>query len=156
MSSGQRSGVSLVRLDFWAPGAMRDWVDRQATKAGQHRSEFLRDLVDEERDRTEKRGEDLRRDMTRATALLIKARKFENETVRNYDEMAAWRRELDAFLADRPGDNPDERYDTPERVEHRAFIARLMRPAWPVGRGKGKAGIVTHRVAFRAKRKADK
>lgn len=151
-----RSGVSLLRLDFWAPGDMRDWVDGQAKKAGQHRSEFLRALVDEERDRAEKRGEDLWRDLTRAVALLIKARKFENETVRDVNEITEWRRGMDVFLADRPGDNPDERYDTPERVEHRAFIARLIRPAWPVGKGNGKPGVVAWRVASRAKRKAGK
>lgn len=38
-------GVSLVRLDFWAPGDMRDWVDREATRAGLHRSEFLRRMI---------------------------------------------------------------------------------------------------------------
>lgn len=41
-------GVSLVRLDFWAPGDMRDWVDREACKAGLHRSEFLRRMIQHE------------------------------------------------------------------------------------------------------------
>jgi len=41
-------GVSLVRLDFWAPGDMRDWVDREACKAGLHRSEFMRRMIGRE------------------------------------------------------------------------------------------------------------
>ena len=38
-------GVSLARLDFWAPGDMRDWVDRQACKEGMARSEFMRRMI---------------------------------------------------------------------------------------------------------------
>lgn len=150
------SSIDRVRLDFYATPEMRDWVDAQCAKHKQQRSEFLRDLIAEEQARDVQRGADIRRDLTRAVVLLVKARKFDNETVRDYNEMSLWRREMDAFLSGRPGDNPADGYDTPERVEHRRFIARLMRPAWPVGKGNGKPGIVTHRVTSRAKRKATK
>lgn len=151
----RKNGVSLVRLDFWVPGEMRDWVDAQAAKTEQQRSEFMRDLVAAEQMRGAD-GAKIRGEVTLAVKLLIKARRFENESVRDYGEMAGWRRELDAFLAERPGDNPDDRFDTPERIEHREFINRLFRPRWPVGKGQGKTGIVTHRVAARVKRKAEK
>lgn len=37
--------AGMARLDFWAPESMRDWVDRQATREGLHRSEYMRRLI---------------------------------------------------------------------------------------------------------------
>lgn len=63
-----------------------------------------------------------------AIELLRQARKFDNQTVRDSREIAIWRRKIDDMLARYPGDDPSERYDTPERVEHRKFVNRLF---WP-------------------------
>ncbi len=61
-----------------------------------------------------------------AVALLIRARELNNQTVRDAHEVARWHRYVDAFLFDKPGDSPSERYDAPARVEHRKFLDRVF------------------------------
>lgn len=63
-----------------------------------------------------------------AIELLRKARQLNNQTVRDFDEVAIWQRKVDDMLARYPGDDPSERYDAPDRVEHRKFIDQLF---WP-------------------------
>jgi len=59
--------------------------------------------------------------------LLLEARRFDNETVRSADAVAAWRRRMDEALDGAEGDRPEDRYDTPARREHRAFVRGMFR-----------------------------
>ena len=54
--------------------------------------------------------------------LLIQARAFDNETVRDSGQMAAWRRKVDNALVGESGDDPEARYDAPARKSHRVFV----------------------------------
>jgi hypothetical protein len=58
--------------------------------------------------------------------LLIQARDFDNETVRNSGAMAVWRRKLDKALEGEPGDDPAARYDAPSRRDHRQFVQNVF------------------------------
>jgi hypothetical protein len=58
---------------------------------------------------------------------LIEARRLSNLTCKTEDEFSAWRRKTDRALIGVAGDDPDERYDAPERVEHRSFVERVFR-----------------------------
>jgi len=69
-------------------------------------------------------------ELAAAIDLLRQARRFANQTVRDERKMGIWRRKIDDMLARYPGDDPAERYDTPERVAHRNFVDRLF---WPTG-----------------------
>jgi hypothetical protein len=77
-----------------------------------------------------------------AVALLLEARRLNNLTVRPVDEVVKWHRYADAFLADKPGDDPEERYDAQHREEARAFAHRVF--------GWGRLPIKRRRKALKA------
>lgn len=58
--------------------------------------------------------------------LLIEARKFDNETVRDAGAMALWRLKVDRALKGCDGDRAEDRYDYPPRREHRQFVQRVL------------------------------
>ena len=59
--------------------------------------------------------------------LLLQARKFNNQVVRDATDLAAWHVAVDRALDGVPGDDPKERYDDPDRVEHRQYIERWFK-----------------------------
>ena len=64
----------------------------------------------------------------RMLACLREFRRLGNLTVTNMREVEKCRREADAILAlDPEYDNPNDRYNSPANVEHRAFVNRLFR-----------------------------
>lgn len=67
-----------------------------------------------------------------AVRLLLEARRFENHTVVESSEMAAWRREVDIFVKGYFGDNWKDRYDTPDRVAARKFVDSLFSHGRPM------------------------
>lgn len=69
----------------------------------------------------------LDRELTKALNLLVAARVFSHQTIIDANKFAAHSRELDAFMTGKAGDKPEDRYDSPERKEHRAFVNRLFR-----------------------------
>ena len=58
--------------------------------------------------------------------LLLEARRLANQTVQKSDEVAVWHRKTDRALQGVTGDDPDERYDAPAFVDHRALVDRLF------------------------------
>ena len=58
--------------------------------------------------------------------LLIQAREFDNQTCRDDAQMAVWRRKVDKALADQPGDDPEQRYDSPAHIKHREFVQQVF------------------------------
>jgi len=60
------------------------------------------------------------------TQLLLDARKFHNQVVRDSGDLAAWHVAVDRALTEVPGDDPRERYDDPARAEHREFVRRML------------------------------
>jgi hypothetical protein len=58
--------------------------------------------------------------------LLMEARRLANQTVKSSSECAAWHRKTDRALQGEPGDDPEERYDLPARLEHQEFVDRLF------------------------------
>lgn len=62
-----------------------------------------------------------------AVCLLRVGRRFANESVIDHNTFAAYRRELDAFLAQFIGDDPRDSYDTAERVEHRNLVEYMSK-----------------------------
>lgn len=60
--------------------------------------------------------------VTELERLLIEARKFENQTVRDAGAQAKWHRAVDQLLPD-----PEESYDHPKRIAHRRMVSRIYR-----------------------------
>jgi hypothetical protein len=58
--------------------------------------------------------------------LLIQARRFNNQVVRDSRHMDAWELAVDRALEGEPGDDPTERRSTPERVAHRKLVDSLF------------------------------
>jgi len=64
----------------------------------------------------------------RMLAALREFRRLGNSTVNDAREVAKCWLEADALLAlDPENDNPDDRYNSPANVEHRAFVDRMFR-----------------------------
>ena len=64
----------------------------------------------------------------RLFAALREFRRLGNRTVNDAREVANCWREADALLTlDPENDNPNDRYNSPANVEHRAFVDRMFR-----------------------------
>ena len=60
--------------------------------------------------------------------LLAQARRLDNQTCRNADEVAVWHIAVDRVLEGTPFDDRDERFDAPALVRHRELVDSLFRP----------------------------
>jgi len=61
-------------------------------------------------------------------ALIKDARRLNNQTMRDTGEMDELHRRMDRWIAQHCVDGtPEERWDAPFRVEHRAFVKSLFR-----------------------------
>lgn len=65
---------------------------------------------------------------SRLLRLLAQARRLNNQTCRDADEVNAWHIAVDRVLAGTPFDDRAERFDAPALVRHRELVESLSRP----------------------------